>query len=51
MFTKSQRNNQSNRNNQTTQKNTTLIVPNEKDPEGSNSLNGALDGIVLDFLR
>ena len=23
----------------------TLIVPNEKDPEGSNSLNGAPDGI------
>ena len=25
----------------------TLIVPNEKDPEGSNSINGADDGIVL----
>ena len=25
----------------------TLIVPNEKDPEGSNSINGAGGGIVL----
>ena len=29
----------------------TLIVPNEKGAEGSNSLNGASSGIVLNFLR